>query len=78
LASISVGKRCTTARAVPLAAGPRPPLVPAAEIAAELRLRATKRQKAGMNGESARSRDETGLAVQSAFRAIRRKSLAPR
>jgi len=43
-----------------------------------LRLGATKRQKAGMNGAARLRGDEIGLAVQSAFRAVRRKSLAPR
>jgi hypothetical protein len=41
-----------------------------------MRLGATKRQKAGMNGETGPSRDETAFAVQSAIRAVRRKSLA--
>jgi hypothetical protein len=43
-----------------------------------MRLRATKRRKAGMNGETGPSRDETAPAVQSAIRAVRRKSLATR
>jgi len=43
-----------------------------------MHLSATKRQKAGMNGAARLLRDETGPAVQSAFRAVRRKSLAPR
>jgi hypothetical protein len=43
-----------------------------------MRLRATKRQKAGANGEAGPLRDETLLAVQSAIRAVRRKSLATR
>jgi hypothetical protein len=43
-----------------------------------VRLGATKRQKAGMNGETCLSRDQTAFAVQSAIRAVRRKSLAPR
>jgi hypothetical protein len=43
-----------------------------------MRLRTTKRRKAGMNGEARPSRDETVLAVQSAIHALRRKSLAPR
>jgi hypothetical protein len=42
-----------------------------------MRLCATKRQKAGLNGETRLARDETGFAVQSAICAIRRNSLAP-
>jgi hypothetical protein len=43
-----------------------------------MRLHATKRRKAGMNGEQASSRDETAPATQSAIRAVRRNSVAPR
>jgi len=42
-----------------------------------MRLGATKRRKAGTNGEIRPSRDETADAVRSAIRAVRRKSLAP-
>jgi hypothetical protein len=43
-----------------------------------MHLSATKRQKAGMNGAARLRSDETDPAVQSAFRALRRKSLAAR
>jgi len=43
-----------------------------------MRLGATKRRKAGTSGESRPWRDETAPAVQSAIRAVRRKSLAAR
>jgi hypothetical protein len=49
-----------------------------AQIGGELLLAATKRRKAGVNGRIGRRRDETVPAVQSAFRAIRRNSLAAR
>ena len=42
-----------------------------------MRLRATKRRKAGMNGNNPPYGDETAPAVQSAIRALHRKSLAP-
>jgi hypothetical protein len=42
-----------------------------------MRLGATKRRLAGMNGKSPPKGDETRFAVQSAIRASHRKSLAP-
>ena len=42
-----------------------------------MRLWATKRRKTGMNGKNQPYGDETAPAVQSAIRALHRKSLAP-
>jgi hypothetical protein len=47
------------------------------EIRREMRLSATKRRHAGMNGESPPRDDEIELAVRAAIRAFHRKSLAP-
>jgi hypothetical protein len=49
-----------------------------AESTPEVPPAATKRQKSGMNGEIGPARDEIASAIQSSFRAIRRKSLARR
>jgi len=48
------------------------------EIAAELHLRATKRQEAGMNGASARGTARNRSAVHAAISALRRNALAAR
>jgi len=48
------------------------------EIDAELHLRATKRQEAGMNGGIGRGAVRKRLAVHAAISALRRKSLAAR
>jgi hypothetical protein len=48
------------------------------EIGAELHLRATKRQKAGVNGGSARERARNRSAVHAAIPALRRNALAAR
>jgi len=48
------------------------------EIAAELHLRATKRQEAGMNGGTGRAAARNRFAVHAAIPALRRIELAAR
>jgi hypothetical protein len=48
------------------------------EIAAELHLRATKRQEAGMNGGTGRGTARNRSAVHAAIPALRRNALAAR
>jgi hypothetical protein len=57
---------------------PRDKTLSAVEIDAELHLRATKRQEAGVNGGNARGAVRNRPAVHAAIPALRRNALAAR